>query len=89
VTWSARIMIGLFTAASVAFGDAIFYALSVAREHHVEFLAALKVVVVNFWANRNRRRGRRSCRSCFGLIGAGIVMYSTARNLRSKHDLRH
>src|SRR5262249_16749490 len=29
VTWRARIMIGLLTAASVAFGDAIFYALVV------------------------------------------------------------
>jgi len=78
VTWSARIMIGLFTAASVAFGDAIFYALSVAREHHVEFLAALKVVVVNFWAIETDADGG-VVSILFGLIGAGIVMYSTRK----------
>lgn len=78
VTWSARIMIGLFTAASVAFGDAIYYALMVAKEHHLAFVPALKVVLHNFWAIETDAHGG-IVSILFGLIGAGIVMYSTRK----------
>ena len=37
VTWTARIIIGLLTPASVAFGDAIFYALTVVKESQIAF----------------------------------------------------
>jgi hypothetical protein len=78
VTWSARLMIGLFTATSVAFGDAIFYALTVANEHHLAFLPTLKVVLMNFWAIETDADGG-VVSILFGLIGAGIVMYSTKK----------
>ena len=78
VTWVARIMIGLFTAASVAFGDAIFYALTVVKEHHLAFAPALKVVLLNFWAIETDADGG-AVSILFGLIGAGIVMYSTRK----------
>jgi len=76
VTWSARIMIGVFTAASVAFVDAIFYALTVAKEHHLAFMPALKVILLNFWALETDADGGLVS-ILFGLVGAGIVMYST------------
>lgn len=49
VTWLARVMIGLLTIASVAFGDTIFYTLTVLSRDQVAFMAALKVVLANFW----------------------------------------
>src|SRR6266540_1566456 len=39
VTWTARIMIGVLTAVSVAFGDSIFYALIVMKENQTHFVA--------------------------------------------------
>jgi hypothetical protein len=68
----------LFTAASVAFGDAIFYALAVVREHHVAFTPALKAVLLNFWAIETDADGG-IVSILFGLIGAGIVMYATRK----------
>ena len=78
VTWSARIMIGLLTAASVAFGDAIFYTLTVVKEHHVALMPTLKVVLLNFWAIETDADGG-IISILFGLVGAVIVMYSTRR----------
>jgi len=78
VTWGGRIMIGLFTAASVAFGDAIFYALAVVREQQLAFMPTLKAVLLNFWAIESGADGG-IVSILFGLIGAGIVVYSTRK----------
>jgi len=78
VTWEARVMIGAMTAASVAFGDSIFYALTLMKENQLAFLPALKVVLLNFWAlERDSEGGLLS--ALFGLIGAGVVMYGTRK----------
>jgi hypothetical protein len=78
VTWTARIMIGLLTTASVAFGDSIFYALTVMRESKIAFAAALKLVLMNFWkVETDADSGISSI--IFALIGAGLVMYSTRK----------
>jgi hypothetical protein len=78
VTWTARVMIGVLTAASVAFGDAIYYALTVMSRDHVAFMAALKAVLANFWKIETDSDGG-VISIVFGLIGATIVMYSTRK----------
>ncbi len=85
VTWTARIMIGLLTAASVAFGDSIFYALTVMKESQIAFVAALKLVLVNFWKLETDADGG-IISILFALIGAGIVMYSTRASLPLRRD---
>jgi hypothetical protein len=78
VTWTARVMIGVLTAASVASGDAIFYALTVMSQQHIGFVLALKIVLSNFWKiETDSDSGVISI--VFGLIGAAIVMYSTRK----------
>jgi hypothetical protein len=78
VTWTARIMIGVLTAASVAFGDAIFYALDLMKEVQVAFVPALKVCLINFWKLERESDGG-IVSILFGLIGAGIVVYGTRK----------
>lgn len=78
VTWTARIMIGLLTAAGVAFGDSIFYALTVMKESQIAFVAALKLVLANFW-NVETDADHGIASIPFALIGAGIVMFSTRK----------
>lgn len=78
VTWVVRIMIGLLTAASVAFGDSIFYALTIMKESQIAFAAALKLVLVNFWKVETDSGGGIAS-ILFALIGAGTVMYSTRK----------
>lgn len=78
VTWTARIMIGLLTAASVAFGDSIFYALIMMKENQIAFVAALKLVLVNFWKLETDAGGGIAS-ILFGLIGAGITVYGTRK----------
>jgi len=78
VTWSAKVMIGLLTAASVAFGDAIFYTLSVMNQSQVAFMRALKVVLATFWRLETDADGGLVS-ILFALIGAGIVMYRTRK----------
>ncbi|MGO9864531.1 MAG: hypothetical protein ACLPLR_13040 [Terriglobales bacterium] len=78
VTWTARALIGVLTAASVTFGDAIFYALAVMNKDHLAFLEALKTVLANFW-NIEADSGSGLTSIAFGLIGAAIVMYSTRK----------
>jgi hypothetical protein len=78
VTWTARGMIGVLTAASVAFGDAIFYALTVMNHDHVPFIAALKAVLANFWKIETDSDGG-VISIVFALIGAVWVMYSTRK----------
>ena len=78
VTWSARVIIGLLTAASVAFGDAVFYTLTVMSRDQVAFMAALRVVLANLWKIETDADGG-IVSILFGLIGAGIVMYSTRK----------
>jgi len=78
VTWTARIMIGVLTAASVAFGDSLFYALIVMRENHLAFVPALKLVLMNFWKLESDSEGGLAS-ILFGLIGAGITVYGTRK----------
>src|SRR5438270_7806005 len=78
VNWSARMMVGVLTAGSVAFGDAIFYALTVMNQEHVTFMAALNAVLANYWKIETSPDGG-AVSILFGLIGAGIVMYSTRK----------
>jgi len=78
VTWTARIMIGVLTAASVAFGDAIYYALSVMSQNHIAFKQALRVVLANFWKIETDSDGG-VLSIVFALIGAVWVMYSTRK----------
>lgn len=78
VTWTARIMIGVLTAASVAFGDSILYALFVMKENQVAFAPALKSVMTNFWELENKADGG-FISILFGLIGAGIAVHATRR----------
>lgn len=78
VTWTARILIGVLTAASVAFGDAIFYALTVMKENQMVFMHALKLVVQNFWKLESSSEGG-IVSILFGLIGAGITVYGTRK----------
>ena len=78
VNWTARIMIGVLTAASVAFGDVIFYALTVMGRDQVAFIAALRVILANFWKIETDSDGGMLS-ILFGLIGAGYVMYRTRK----------
>ena len=78
VTWWARIMIGLLTAASVAFGDTIFYTLTVMSRDQVALVAALKVILANFWKLETDPEGG-IVSLVFALIGAGFVMYRTRK----------
>ena len=78
VTWSGRILIGLLTTASVLFGDAIFYALSVMGPEQMAFGAALKAVLAHFW-EIERKSDSGVISILFALVGAGIVMYSTRK----------
>ena len=78
VTSSAKIIIGLLTAISVAFGDAIFYALIVMNQSQVAFIPALKVVLATFWKLETDTDGGLVS-ILFALIGAGIVMYQTRK----------
>lgn len=77
VTWAARIMIGVLTAASVAFGDSIFYALLLMNQNQLAFAPALKAALLNFWNESDSDGGIISI--LFGLIGAGLVMYTTRK----------
>jgi hypothetical protein len=79
VTWTARIMIGLLTAASVAFGDAIFYALTAMKEVQIPFMHALKLVLLNFWKLETDSDTSGIASILFGLIGAGVVVYGTRK----------
>lgn len=79
VTWTARIMIGVLTAASVAFGDAIFYALTAMKEVQIPFMHALKLVLLNFWKLETDTDTNGFVSILFGLIGAGITVYGTRK----------
>jgi len=62
----------------VAFGDSIFYALTVVKESQIAFVAVLKFVLANFWKLETDADGG-IVSILFALIGAGIVMYSTRK----------
>jgi hypothetical protein len=79
VTWTARIMIGLLTAASVAFGDTIFYTLTLMKENQMAFAVALKAVLANFWKIETDSDTSGIVSILFGLIGAGITVYGTRK----------
>jgi hypothetical protein len=78
VNWTARAVIGVLTAASVAIGDAIFYTLAVMKQDHISFMPALTAVLTNFWKiDTDANGGLVSI--IFGLIGAASVIYSTRK----------
>ena len=62
----------------MAFGDTIFYTLTVMSRNQVAFTAALKVVLANFWKIETDADGG-IVSILFALIGAGIVMYRTRK----------
>lgn len=76
VNWTARGIIGVLTAASVAFGDVIFYTLIVMRRDQAAFVPAFKAVLADFWKIETSADGGLVS-ILFGLIGAGLVMYRT------------
>ena len=78
VTWAARIMSGVLTAASVGFGDSIFYALTVMKENQLAFATALRLVMTNFWKLESDSDGGLLS-IVFALIGAGVTMYGTRK----------
>lgn len=78
VNWTARGIIGILTAASVAAGDALFYTLIVMNRDQVAFMIAMKAVLANFWKIETSADGGLVS-ILFGLIGAGIVMYRTQK----------
>ena len=78
VTWTARIIAGVLTAASVAFGDSIFYALIVMKDNQLAFVPALKAVLLNFWKLESDSDGGLVS-VLFALIGAAVVMYGTRK----------
>src|SRR5215469_5298829 len=78
VTWTVRIIIGALTAASVAFGDSIFYALILMKENQLALVPALRAVLLNFWKLESDSDGGLVS-VLFGLIGAGVVMYGTRK----------
>lgn len=76
VNWAARGMIGVLTAASVAFGDVLFYTFIVMSRNQAAFTTAMKAVLANFWKIETAPDGG-IVSILFGLIGAGFVMYKT------------
>jgi len=78
VTRFGQIIIPILTMASVLFGDAIFYTLSVMKYQHVPFSAKLlNVVVVNLVEIESKGSGALSL--IFGLVGAGYALYSARK----------
>ena len=78
VTWPGRIMIGVLTACSVAFGDAIFFGLEIMKNVHTTFGEGLRLAITNFWSiETDSESGVLSI--IFGLVGAGYIMYSTRK----------
>lgn len=76
VTRAGQIMIAVLTAASVLFGDAIFYTLSVMKETNTAFTGGLLWAVVrNLWEIEVRSDGG-IVSVLFALIGAGYVLYT-------------
>ena len=78
VTWPGRMMIGVLTACSVAFGDAIFYGLEIMKNVHTTFTEGLRIAVTNFWKiETDSESGVLSI--IFGLVGAAYIIYSTRK----------
>jgi hypothetical protein len=78
VTRFGQIIIPVLTIASVLFGDAIFYTLSVMKQEHVPFSARLlNAVVVHLWELEIQGSGVLSV--LFALVGAGYALYSARK----------
>jgi hypothetical protein len=78
VTRFGQVVIPVLTVASVLFGDAIFYTLSVMKEERLVFSGKLlKAVVVHLWQIEMRGSGVLSV--LFGLVGAGYALYSARK----------
>src|SRR6266436_9492565 len=78
VTRFGQIVIPVLTVASVLFGDALFYTLTVMKLQHVPFSGKLlNVVVVHLWEIETKDSGVLSL--IFGLVGAGYALYSARK----------
>lgn len=77
VTRFGQIVIPILTVASVLFGDAIFYTLSVMRHEHVPFSSKLFNTVLQHLWDIESKGGVASL--IFALIGAGYAVYSARK----------
>jgi hypothetical protein len=74
VTRLGQISIPILTIASILFGDAIFFTLTIMKERDLSFsLDLLKAVIVNLWSIEGSGNGAASI--IFALIGAGYALY--------------
>lgn len=78
VTRFGQVIIPILTIASVLFGDAIFYTLSVMKYQHLPFSAKLlNAVVVNLVQIESEGSGVLSL--IFALVGAGYALYAARK----------
>lgn len=73
VTLLVQILVPTLTVASVLFGDAIFFALTVMKANNVPFSLALKAVLTHLW--QIETVGGNVLSPVFGLVGAGYALY--------------
>jgi hypothetical protein len=78
VTRFSQIIVPLLTVASVLFGDAIFYTLTVMNVNRVPFSSKLlQTILLHLWEIESQSRNLLS--PVFGLIGAGYALYAARR----------
>lgn len=75
VTLFGRIIVPILTIASVLFGDAIFYVLSVMKQENIPFSMKLMTAILeNLWSIE--REGSGILTLIFALVGAGFALYA-------------
>lgn len=78
VTRFGQIIIPILTVASVLFGDAIFYTLTVMKQEHLAFSGKLlNAIVLHLWEVEKEGNGVISL--LFALVGAGYAIYSARK----------
>lgn len=78
VTRFSQIIVPILTVASVLFGDAIFYTLTVINANRVPFSAKLlQTILLHLWDIESQSGNLLS--PVFGLIGAGYALYAARR----------
>ena len=78
VTRFGQILIPVLTVASVLFGDAIFYTLSVMKSENLPFsMKLLSTVIVHLW--EIEREGSGILSLLFALVGAGYALYAARK----------
>lgn len=74
VTLAGQVSIPILTVASVLFGDALFFTLTVMKEQSLPFSQKLfKAVLTNLWEIEKESNGALSI--IFALVGAGYALY--------------